>query len=311
MVVNSFCFPWEVKLIEACQTYLPSFLISLLSFVSNVGDTIFVVLIVAFIYLCYKKQIGRSVIASTIISLLVAGQLKNIFLRSRPYFDHKSIKCFKIIDKNYDLYDIKGQGYSFPSMHSSNITVITGTIHYYLKTKGTLIFAICASLIVGISRFVLGCHYPTDVLAGWILGLLTVKFVPKFLDNTPEKKVYIVEIILGLIGCFFCKTDDYYSTFGLLLGFICADIFENKYVKFENTKNIIKIVLRLVVALGAFVIVDNICKIPFSYEVLENSGYISYTLRTIRYAIAAFVSFGITPMLYKHNYLKLDDNKIK
>ncbi|TWU22748.1 phosphatase PAP2 family protein [Bythopirellula polymerisocia] len=35
-----------------------------------------------------------------------------------------------------------------------------------------LAIAVLLSLIVGISRVYLGVHYPTDVLAGWIAGLV-------------------------------------------------------------------------------------------------------------------------------------------
>lgn len=302
---NTFYFNWEVALIEFCQKYIPSFIIELLSFISNIGDTIFVVVIVSFIYLCYNKDLGKKVITSTIMALLFAGQLKNIFLRRRPYFDHDSIKCLKIVDKKYDLYDIYGQGYSFPSMHSSNITTVGGTIYHYYKTKKTLVLAIAASLIVGVSRFVLGCHYPTDVLTGWILGIICATLVPNFLDKVDSKKAYVVEIIIGLIGCFFCSTKDYYQALGILLGFIATDIFENKYVKFENTRNIVRIICRLLLALGAFVIIDFICKLPFSTEVLENSGYISHVLTVIRYGLSCFAAFGITPLLYKYNILKI------
>jgi membrane-associated phospholipid phosphatase len=35
------------------------------------------------------------------------------------------------------------------------------------------ILAVAISLLVGVSRAVTGMHYPTDILAGWILGLIS------------------------------------------------------------------------------------------------------------------------------------------
>ncbi|MCC9726261.1 phosphatase PAP2 family protein, partial [Streptococcus agalactiae] len=69
-------------------------------------------------------------------------------------------------------------GYSFPSGHSMGTFMIFGSIiillQYYMPksiwnllcqgTLGLLIF------LIGLSRIYLGVHFPTDVLAGFILA---------------------------------------------------------------------------------------------------------------------------------------------
>ena len=47
--------------------------------------------------------------------------------------------------------------------------------------------ALLLSVLVGISRVALGVHYPTDVLAGWIVGViwsLVLAGVVRFLQQT-------------------------------------------------------------------------------------------------------------------------------
>lgn len=307
MIGNTFYFDFEVKLIEWCQTNLPASFIQLAKYATYLGDVVFMVGIVAFFYLCYDKKAGRRIVFNAVFSLLVSCEVKNIFKRRRPYFDNESIKCLKVVDENYDAYDITKQGFSFPSMHSSNISTVTGSIFEYYRKKVLLIIAIVVSLLVGISRFVLGCHYPTDVLFGLLSGLITVIFFSKLQDNLSDSKLYLVMIVFGLVGFIFCESTDFYSAYGIAVGFIFCDFFDKKYTKFNNTRNIAKIILRLLFACGVFLAVSEGLKLPFNEEILDANTVFAHAYRAFRYAIASFIGMGLTPILYKYNILKLDD----
>ena len=306
MIGNMFQFAWEVKLIEWCQSNIPSFLINILSFISNVGDTVILVGILAFFYLCFDKKLGRKLLFNTITSLMFACELKNIFKRRRPYFDNKNIKCLKVVEKDYDMFDIRKQGFSFPSLHSSNITVITGTIYQFYKKHYLLTSAIVFSMIVGVSRFILGCHYPTDVLTGMVIGIISIVIIGRLQDKLDTKYLYIIMLIMMAIGFTYCESADYYSTCGIALGFIGADIIDHKYNNFENTRNIIRIVARLVFACVVFLAISEGLKIPFSEDVLEANTLFAHAYRTLRYGIASFVALGITPLIYKRNIFNIN-----
>jgi len=72
---------------------------------------------------------------------------------------------------------ISAGGYSFPSGHALGTAAFFPVLAYSLfrKNRRNLIAAfVCAgaiSLITGIGRLYLGVHWPTDVLAGWAIGL--------------------------------------------------------------------------------------------------------------------------------------------
>jgi undecaprenyl-diphosphatase len=73
---------------------------------------------------------------------------------------------------------VNAPGHSFPSGHATNVTAVLLTGALVLPRGATrsprrLGWLVGAALIigaVGASRVVLGVHWPTDVLAGWILG---------------------------------------------------------------------------------------------------------------------------------------------
>ena len=74
---------------------------------------------------------------------------------------------------------VLAHGYSFPSGHAVNITLICGFITYLLWpvwrrawARGlTLVAALCLILLVGFSRIYLRVHWLDDVLAGYAVGL--------------------------------------------------------------------------------------------------------------------------------------------
>lgn len=145
--------------------------------------------------------------------------IKNLFFRRRPYVVHETIELFKPIDADADIYDLKAQGYSFPSGHSTNAVVLYGTIAHHLRTKRSLLISIILILAVGLSRMVLGAHYPTDVITGYALGFITIFIVNALRKRITNDYIYYGLLLLtALPGLFYCTSNDYYTSLGLYIG---------------------------------------------------------------------------------------------
>lgn len=78
------------------------------------------------------------------------------------------------------MHLINQSGYAFPSGHSAASMAVYGLLLYLVQTRmenkktakslSVLLVFLIAS--IGFSRIYLGVHYPTDVLGGWMEGLV-------------------------------------------------------------------------------------------------------------------------------------------
>lgn len=114
-----------------------------------------------------RMSFGLPLSAGALALTGVNHLVKAIVLRPRP-------------EEMYHL--VEETGLSFPSGHASNSVFFYGLAIYLIRTRITSrplangLTAVCAGLmiLIGPTRIYLGVHYPTDVLAGWCIGLLTI-----------------------------------------------------------------------------------------------------------------------------------------
>ena len=298
---NLFFFNWEVQLITWLQTHLGTAGASAASFISVFGEELICIAVLGFLYWCYDKEFGKYVGINVLAANVFNPMIKNVFIRRRPYFDNSVIACLKPVDKSAGIYDIAAQGYSFPSGHSTNAVTVFGSLFMYTKNRWLAIVGIVIPLLVGISRFCLGVHYPTDVLAGWLLGLVIVLILPVLAGRFKKRShFYILLLALSVPGVFYCRSSDYFTGVGLLTGYILAIPFEEKYVRFSNTRSPLRSVLRILGGLVIYFILNTVLKLPFSHEFLHSATMPSFLVRTLRYFIIAFIALGVYPLAFRY-----------
>ncbi len=298
---NTFFFDWEVSLQVWLQSLINSEVgIKIASFFTMFGEELVLIAVLGILYWWMDKDFGKFVGMNILVGLVATPMLKNIFFRRRPYFDHESIKILKPVDASADIYDISAQGYSFPSGHSTNSAILYSSLPMYKKKKKFLrVIAILVPFLVGLSRVMLGAHYVTDVLCGWTVGALlmfTVSYLQTHVKN--QNLFHFIVALLFLPGFFYCKTTDYFSAYGMMVGYFFAAPFEEKFVRFKETKNVLRGILR-VIGGGALYFGLNIAlKMPFSSEFLSSPTLPSFIVRAVRYGIIIFILIGVYPMMF-------------
>ena len=212
-----FFFGWEIVLIEWLQANLGPIAIKILSQLSMFGEDIMLIVVMGFFYWCWDKEIGKFIGVNFLIVSVWNPMIKNIALRLRPYFCSDKIDLLRLIDTSADKYDVAAQGYSFPSGHSAGAAAVYGSTAIQMRKKWITALAFILPLLVGISRVVVGAHFPTDVLVGWALGALVIFFIPWLRKKINNRWLFYGIIVLSALpGFFYCTSTDYSSSFGML-----------------------------------------------------------------------------------------------
>lgn len=137
---------------------------------------------IAIVLLFFKKtrKCGLFMLISMMVGLIIGnGLLKHLVARHRP--------CW--IDQTIQLLIANPKDFSFPSGHTLASFEAAITILMFNKKWG--IVAIITAILIGISRLYLFVHFPTDVLAGAILGTIIALLVYYFgnkIENRIKKK---------------------------------------------------------------------------------------------------------------------------
>lgn len=296
---NVFFFGWEIDVILWLQNFVNEFTILIAKFLQICGEEYVLILVLGLLYWCIDKEVGRRASLAMVGSMLFGTLIKGLVLRRRPYMDNKQIQCVTPAHKEADIMSIKEQGYSFPSLHSTMSAATYGTIAVNIKKKVVVAICIIMPLLIGISRPFIGVHYPTDVLAGWTLGVICI-FVLGGIENKFGYKIgFLVPLVIGIAGFFYCHDTEFYSGYGVALGLFLGFMFEEKCVKFEYCKKWWSYILRPVGGVVVFLILSLLLKIPTEIITMEETSVVALIYRLFRYALSTFVTIGVYPYVFK------------
>jgi undecaprenyl-diphosphatase len=129
--------------------------------VSRLGDGVFWYSLMAALAVV-QGDAGRLAVLQMLftsgIGLALYKYLKENLVRERPFIAHADISCgCPPLDR-----------YSFPSGHTLQAVLFTTLAVSWFPTLAVLLLPF--TLLIALSRMVLGLHYPTDVVCGAAIG---------------------------------------------------------------------------------------------------------------------------------------------
>ena len=126
---------------------------------------LFAIVLALFAFFLWKKWRAEAyfLVGSLVLMLVASTALKYLYQRPRPTIE----------------WVISTIGYSFPSWHTASTMLVAGVlaIIVYQRCQNKPIRLLVQGLLIGtailvaLSRIYIGVHFPTDIIAGWLLSL--------------------------------------------------------------------------------------------------------------------------------------------
>jgi membrane-associated phospholipid phosphatase len=148
---------WGINFIAGLQTSAP-WLVTPSQFFSFLGTEEFYLFLLPFFYWCVDVRLGLRVGVILTVSDSLNIFFKLVFHQPRPYWVSNRVRVFSA-----------EASYGIPSGHAQHAMTVWGTVAAWGKSRLRWLMAALIFLI-GYSRIVLAVHFPTDVLAGWLIG---------------------------------------------------------------------------------------------------------------------------------------------
>jgi len=268
--------------------------------ITNLGSEYFYLLALPIVFWCIDQKLGIRLAIVSLLSAFVNGRIKEIVMEGRPFTVDKTLL---ITNKQpWVPESLLGMDtWSFPSGHAQGTASFWLALALLFKKKWLMICAFALPLVIGFSRIYFGVHYPTDVLAGWILGygivLLFVwlePFISKTMNMAPSKIVIaafaLVVVVMNAIAINTASNATFItSTFvepdvqsgALLFGILAGYMLMKKHVRFSTKGTLLQQVLKVVLGLGVALAIRYGLKMvlpQFGSDLFLLSNFVRYLL---------------------------------
>ena len=187
---------WDINVILWLQNLGP-WMTPVMKFFSSLGYGISYLIFVSIIYWCLDSRLGMRMAVYLPLSGVTNSILKQVIHAPRPFWLDS-----RIIGISTET------GFGMPSGHAQAATIwlLTGA---YLNKKWFWCIAVSLTFMIGVSRAYLGAHFASQIVVGWVLGVVSVvlflyleaKIIPWMRAKTlAQQLLFVVFVSLGLLG---------------------------------------------------------------------------------------------------------------
>lgn len=287
---------WGVNVVLWLQQFSPAFDVFFKS-LTFFGDKEFYLLFLPLIYWCIDRRAGARLLFLLLVSVFINSAVKVFVNQPRPFHYDSRVKQI-----------VEAYGGGLPSGHTQNTVALWGCLAHRFRNK--LLWILAGILIIGVplSRIYLGVHFPTDIIGGYVLGILLllgfIWLVPRAEAWITDKGIkwqlglaFMVPLVLIFISP--GGDRDCLTAVSALWGFAVGMVLERRWIRFCAAgvwwKRTLRFLLGLVLLFGLWM------SLRLGFQGLEPES----VFRVIRYALVGLGGSLGAPWMFMR--LKLAD----
>jgi len=178
---------WGLLVIRQIQVFESPALTVVMRGLSALGTEYAYLALLPLVYWCVDEKYGFRLGIVVLSSAWLNSSLKELWKQPRPYQLDPALR--RATESSYGL----------PSGHAQGSLTFWGFIAAWRRRPASLAAAIALPLLIGFSRLYLGVHFPTDVFAGWLLGILVLALYV-FLGPALERLLALVNVRFQILA---------------------------------------------------------------------------------------------------------------
>ena len=234
---------WGIDVVLWFQQFSPALDLPFKS-LTFLGDLEFFLICMPLIYWCLDRRLGARLLILFLISAYINSVAKVIADQPRPFHYDSRVKAL-----------VHAGGGGLPSGHTQSAVVVWGYLASQAGRRMLWILAVILMVAIPMSRLYLGVHFPTDLLGGYILGILLLVL---YLHFSLKVEAWLIQkgiiwqmglaVVLPIL--FICVNPkdsiDALNAGSVLLGFAPGIILERRWIRFCSGGRPFRRILRFI-----------------------------------------------------------------